>query len=508
MTMPKDAAQADADPVAPEQDQMLPQQHARFIWTVTSIAVAALWVYPATASLWLDELVTWWVVQDDLPTAIDRAFEYQQSPLYYVAAWLAKTLGGANEFTFRVPCLLFATGAAWFLHRIVLRLVGVEAARLAVLAFVVSPFVTFSASDARPYALAMMTLTGAALALTRWLDEGRRSDGWWFALAVAATIWAHYLFAASVAALLIYAAVRIRRRDSAIGSGALVLALLGAAVLAAPLLAQVVSLWDRRSSLSIPADATFSGFAELLFVPVSVAGLVLGVLLAMLAGRLSVRVPTERRHAVALFAPWALFAPTLLFMIAALSSIDFLSARYSFSVMPAVAALLGWGLASISPSSARRIVVVVMVMLAVLANGRPLKAGEDWRGAAAFERAVADEGTIVLVHPALIESAQPGWLSDPERRSYLLAPLSFYPMDGQVVPMPYALDDDSESYLEDVVLPLAAKEEEFILVTRQSRVPFAAWLDGRLEEFGYGSRVLGSFGVVTVIEFVRTHATA
>ena len=56
--------------------------HARFVWAITIITGVGLWVLPSFSSYWLDETATVWVIRDGLGTAIDRAFEYQQSPFY------------------------------------------------------------------------------------------------------------------------------------------------------------------------------------------------------------------------------------------------------------------------------------------------------------------------------------------------------------------------------------------------------------------------------------------
>ena len=77
----------------------------------------------------------------------------------------------------------------------------------------------------------------------------------------------------------------------------------------------------------------------------------------------------------------------------------------------------GWAVASLEPAAVRRMVAVVLALLSVLAFGGTLKNGEDWQGAAAFEREHAGPDTIVLLHPALVESAQLDWFSDPEKRS-------------------------------------------------------------------------------------------
>ena len=70
--------------------------------------------------------------------------------------------------------------------------------------------------------------------------------------------------------------------------------------------------------------------------------------------------------------------------------------------------------------------------------------------------------------------------------------------------MPYVLDDGSRDYLEGLVTGELAGVDRFLLVTPDVRVPFRDWLDGRLTPEGYTSRVIGTFGVIQVIEFSRS----
>ena len=134
-----------------------------------------------------------------------------------------------------------------------------------------------------------------------------------------------------------------------------------------------------------------------------------------------------------------------------------------------------------------------------------MKNGEDWRGAAAFERSHADPDTVVLVHPALVESAQLDWFSDPEKRSYLLSVQSYYPMDGRVLPMPYVLDDAARGYLEGSRDRRAGGRGP---VPAGDAVPAGAVprLAGRPPQRRRDTRstVIGKFGMIQVIEFSRS----
>ena len=152
---------------------------------------------------------------------------------------------------------------------------------------------------------------------------------------------------------------------------------------------------------------------------------------------------------------------------------------------------------------ARRIVASVLAILAVVVSASPLKDFEDWRGAAVEVNANVTPAEPVLLHPALVESAQLDWFNDPERRSYLLSPISYYAMSGKPIPMPYFLTDDVKPYLESVVESHLLGASEFLLVTRYPAVPYQEWLDGRLDHLGWSSQILGRFGQIQVIRFTK-----
>ena len=226
----------------------------------------------------------------------------------------------------------------------------------------------------------------------------------------------------------------------------------------------------------------------MLLPPMLVASVFLGSLFARMRDRVRVAPVPARSSTLVLLGTWLLFPVVTLFLVSTLTPVDFLSPRYFASVTPAIALFAGWAIASLQPAAVRRLVAFVLAILSVLAFGGTLKNGEDWRGTAAFERAHADPDTVVLLHPALVESAQLDWFSDPEKRSYLLSVQSYYPMDGRVLPMPYVLDDGARDYLEGLVTGELAGADRFLLVTRYPQVPFRDWLDGRLRSEGYTSR--------------------
>ena len=117
--------------------------------------------------------------------------------------------------------------------------------------------------------------------------------------------------------------------------------------------------------------------------------------------------------------------------------------------------------------------------MAVLTSAGTLKNGEDWRGAAAAAR--ANVGGPVVLHSALIESAHLDWFDDEERRSYLAAASSFYDFGGQVLVVPYTLDDGAADYVGRLVESDLDHQDRFVLVSNEPRVPYVDFLLDRLE---------------------------
>lgn len=487
-------------------EEPLDPGHVRWLSLVTAVVIFSLWLMPLFSSLWLDELGTWWVVKDGFGDAVHRALTFHgQSPLYYLIVWSTRVVGGHSEAILRLPSLLAAVASTILLYRLARNLIGREVARLSVLVFVATQTVAFEASEARPYAMATLAAIASTYALVRWLDDGRRwLPGLVYALLAIAVVWLHYLFALVLAAHAVYAVVRQRRGETGVSVRRLVAVALIVIAGIVPLAIQLVSLWDRRSSLSIPIYTSGEFFAVALMPPVLAASVFLGALIARLWDRVRIAPVSARSSTLVLLGTWLLFPVVTLYLISATTPVNLFSTRYFVSAMPALAILAGWGIASLEPAAVRRIVAASLAFMSVLAFGSTMKGLEDWRGAAAFEREEADPGTIVLLHPALVESAQLDWFSDPEKRSYLLSVQSYYPMGGRVVPMPYTLDGEARGYIEGLAADELESADRFLLVTRSPLVPFREWLDGRLRPEGFRSSVIGRFGVIQVIEFVRT----
>ena len=200
----------------------------------------------------------------------------------------------------------------------------------------------------------------------------------------------------------------------------------------------------------------------------------------------------------------------MLFTISLFGS-SLLAPRYFVSTLPALALLVGWGLRTIGPPRARAIAATTVVVVALLSTGGLQHSSasqevsyEDWRGAARAEQTIVGNTHIpVLVHTAYVESARISWLTRLETRSYLLSPLSIYPMTGRIIAMPYTLDGPAYAYLQGIMDRILVHAKRFLLVTRYPFVPYRTWLDGRLGPLGYRSRLVGTYGTIEIILFQR-----
>src|SRR5437762_14037393 len=80
-------------------------------WTLMALFLvvaigAALRLWQARESLWLDELHTAWCAGGSLADVAPRAMIGNQSPLFFWLEWLIVRLLGSSEWTLRLPSIV------------------------------------------------------------------------------------------------------------------------------------------------------------------------------------------------------------------------------------------------------------------------------------------------------------------------------------------------------------------------------------------------------------------
>jgi uncharacterized membrane protein len=463
------------------------------------LCAVVLWLPPLRSSLSLDELGTFWTIKDGFGEAFQRALHFQgQSPFYYLLLSAVTKVAGRSEVALRIVSLAAMAVAAWMTYRIGLRLFGRVAASFGLLAFCALSSTAFYAGDARPYALAVACFTGATLALIRWLGEGRDRDAILYVLLTAATIYAHFIFAAAFIAHVLYAIER-RSDISRIGVRKVATVLVAALVCCAPILGQLLSLWRRGEDLSVR-------FRSIEHPAPYVAMLLLSPFAVFLAGRLIRRGKRSGAEtgSVTLTFTWATVPAALFLLVSILTTWNLFWGRYYFFTAPAFALLSGWTLAGVR-SRSLRVAAGVAVAIAGMALVATHHGRENWRAGIAAANSLAGPDTPVLVRSGFIEGNLVTWLTEPERRSWLLAPASYYPLRGRVVAVPFDLNFLARRlYMDDVLLRAAAADRVLMISDfGDSLFPF---VNRVLHSLGFRARTTMRFGVVSVDEFERVRA--
>jgi mannosyltransferase len=464
------------------------------------LVVARSWIPPMRSSLWLDELGTVWLTRGSLGDTLARTADYQGgAPLYYLLLWPLRRVLGVNEVALRSLSLLAMLVAAVLLVLLGRRLFGMTTGVVAGLLFLALPMTGFAAADARPYALATAALVGNALALLSWQTTGRARYGFLHAATLAATVYLHYLYVPALVAQSLYA-LRLpatvpwtRRLLLPYGSAALLL------LPGTPILLRVVG---DRGLLSNPYPQSPVQVLEQLLPPVLAATVLAGATVLALLPR--ARADEPHLPGGAGFA-LAWFTVPFLTVVAVtqLTASDVLIPRYLSSVLPAVALLLALLTTRFGDRWAQLAVGIVVCGVALTRVSTTTHTEEDWRAAAAAERAlVTSAATPVLLFSGFIEGNRPDWLEDPERASYLNAPAAAYPLEGEVRALPFSINAETEPYLQGLVADLAG-HERFVLLTRGTD-PFNAYLLSRLEPVGYRSSLVANVsGQILLYSFER-----
>jgi hypothetical protein len=484
--------------LTPEREPTLP-----YLLFFLVVAVAILWIPPLWSSLWLDELDTYFSARDGIFTAISRTsyVHPQCSQLYnaFLAAWMG--LVGAEEPLLRLPSTLAMALAAYFVYRLGRLLADRETGVLAALAFVTMRDVIFSAADARSYAMATAAAVGSTEAWLRLLAPpslysdasirgGTSRQTVVYAIAAALTVYFHQLYGL---VLLVHAGVgawliaRGGARATALQAFAAVVA---TAVLAAGEIPNLVATFTARARFVHAAPPPPEYLAYLWGAPMFVVAILPVVLLiAARKGNASYRLPNMTPLSLLLLVMWAIVPPLVLFVISRTTETRIFVSRYYLSCQPAIALLLGVLLRGFEPARLRVTAVGGVVAVALLLHARTHHGLEDWRGVAAVVNQAVEDDTLVFVDAGFVEASNPDWLGlppDDERRRFLLAPLEYYPFRGEIVPLPYRLNETTRDYVETAIVARLLASDRFVAIGRGKRSRWwRGWLDGRLADTGF-----------------------
>lgn len=473
------------------------------------LLAAASWLPHLPSSLWLDETLSHWVIQDGLAQSIERADLGQSQAAYFVFLWGWAQVFGTSEIALRVPSLLAMLGACFLLARLGAVLLGDrESGCLAAVVFASSWSVFRESVDARSYALGLLVLLALAASLLRWLDTGGWRKAWLCGALAALLPHLHVFFALGYPALALYGLLRWRDSPArAAELGAVVLCAIAGVLLYLPV---ALALAEQASSYSFAPTPGLYALFTIFVWPTPVVGLLVGFAVAGILTAPSGRIDEEARQATqpsapeidravgGLLAVWVFLPLLFLFLVSTLTEASVFIRRYLIVAVPGVALLYAWALRGIPSAPARLVAVSVVALSAFVLHERPR---DDFRAAALEVRSfIATEGAApVLLASGVIEGENESWLRDPARAGYLNAPVDYYPMGERVIALPRKLRGQPLAL--EILEPIMPTQPRFAVVEWTGNgADVLGWLMPRAARLGYRVE-RRNFGIVRVALF-------
>ena len=454
--------------------------------TALAAAVVALWLLPLGFSLWLDETVTFWIIRAEFAGILQRSLRFQGSPTYFFIPWLATKLAGDSELVLRLPSVAATALSTLLVYRIGIRLLDREAAVIAAVVFAASEHVVLAGVSARPYAFALLATLSAMLFLLRWEKSSYLREGVAYAVSASLAVYFQVLFGAM---FLVHGIYLVHRRSNGgrLSYAEMFKVALLVLLFLTPFVPQLSSLSSRAGGLSWAPEPSLSLLLLVIAPPGTSWGIAAGIVLARIAcSGFLIKPPRITSNTLILLACWFAVPAAVIFAISVLTPSNLFWPRYLLCVVPVPAFLIASVIRSFEPRAVRHVIVASYVFASILyLNGRVHT--EDWRGAAAAARSlITDDSVPVFVRSGLVEAAQPQWLNDPDRQSYLLAPMSYYSVNTATIALPYTPTiPETQPYLEQLLATTVAQVDRFVLISRFD-VGFQQWLESR----SYASRTI------------------
>lgn len=457
----------------------------------------------AYSGLWIDEITTYWVVEDSIKSVVSRAVDYQgQSPFYYLLVWAVAQFAGFGKLGLRLLSVFSGLASGVLLFFIARRLFDARVAIVSTaLMFCLTPVQAMFFS-ARPYGFCLALVNCSIYCLVRWRQEQKMFWLLLYVLSSVSVVYGHYLFVAvlliHVLYILVCALPISAKRNFLFSQIAIVLLVL-------PSLPQVFLLSAKTAILRPMISASFEGLVTMLLpFPVLVILLLSLVWLAPALFRKELRQFTAFEAAV-LIGSWLFVSPIFLYVASKLFGHGVLVDRYGIWRYPALALLGGVTISGLSiRKRTKEIVFCIIAFCLLLPAIRPRQLTEDWEGATNYLRETVRGGEPVLIYNGLGESQNVESLREPERGEFFKTVLRYYGFDGATIVIPFFVKSTSvDSYWEEVLRPAVAKSGEALCIVRNML------LDGKesvvatqekFNSFGFEVRDVRHFGSVFVFK--------
>ncbi len=474
----------------------------KLIYPAALLASLSIWLLALRAPLWLDETLAYWQVSGGFWKIWSRSAMMPSSIGYLYTLWAAKSILGSREIALKIPSTVAALGAVYFLFRSARELFDQEIAFIASIIFCLETNVVFAATDARPYAFALLATNLAIFAFIRWMAGHEMRQAILFGFAAAGILYFHYLFGAVLPAFAIYyLAVRCRSIRADVRQLAAVLA--SFTLLALPLIYRVAVLYQTRETHAVqklpPVWIALNTLAPLQ----TLIGFGAAVFLAALVRK--IKLPGRDCFPAGLLCLLLALVPAgILFSLSVGSPLHLVIPRYFTVVAPGSA--LTWGLLTsrIDSRWLRQIFCVGLVGVTVFeCFSSPNARKHDINFKQAHElvnASLASDNVPVLVCSAFIESDYEPMPADRSSENALVSQVSYYPINAPVVLLPMDLNEETTRIGSQAVLAAAQRHRRFLAVVGPTSLPTLDWLVN-YSRGAFTGRVLGDFNEILVVEF-------
>jgi len=458
--------------------------HAKFDYTkllypAALVAALSIWTLALRAPLWLDETLAYWQVSGGFGKIWSRSALMPSSIGYLYTLWAAKSILGSSEIALKIPSTFAMLGAVYFLFRSARELYGQEIAFLAAVFFAIQYNVVFAATDARPYAFALLATTLAIFAFVRWMSERKMWQAVLFGAAAAGILYFHYLFGSILPAFAIYYLV-VRSRSIKEDLRQLAAVLGTFAVLIIPLVVRVLSLYHTRDTHIVqpmrhPWLLSLNTLAPLQLLIGFVATLFVAALLR------KVRLPdSDRWPTFLLFPVLGLVPAAVLSGLSGATPMNLIQPRYFLVVAPGSALIWAWLSSCIDSRTLRVILGVGLVVTTVFEAYRSPDSRRheiNFKQAHAFVNAnVAADGVPVLVFSAFIESDYEPLPTVPKTENALLSQIDYYVLNPPWIFLPIDLNEKVMQIGREAVLTAVQRHQRFLVIVPPSSYPALDWL--------------------------------
>jgi mannosyltransferase len=433
---------------------------------LAAACVARLWLIPLSSSLWVDEIVTTFVVRFPHDASFDIAPQVPES-VYYWLPRLSWAVFGHAEWALRLPSVLAMGAALFFVARIAMRVIDRRAGWLAFFLCLTLSVLDFLAIDARPYAFGLATASAGTWFLVRWLDDSRWIDGIAFALS-AALLWRiHLLYWPFYLVYGSYALARIARRDTRVPVARIIAVF---AVIAAALLPVALIAVGRLHGAETHAFSPLPKFRQFYYM------IHVNVLLICGGGAWLLHVFLKWRPSAApvtvpgwvLMVGWWLICPVSLFLYSLLSGNGIFVSRYVSLMYPGVALAATALAAQFLPAEGWKYAAAVTGAIALFLMGQwsaklPAHSPDDWRAAAALEKEISSDSTPVLCASPFIEAQYPRFTPHYALPGFLFSNLTYYPIRGKVRLFPFSPSRQAQAYAASLLNSELVPSRRFVL---------------------------------------------